>query len=111
MSEETQRKRKRIPARTPEARENELINLAVNLAEERLRNGSASSQIIVTLLNLATTRARLENEKLKSDLDVAHAKIEQMRAQETSKEVYEKALEAFRSYQGTPQEDYADDYD
>lgn len=103
--------RKQIPARTPEARENQLINLAIDLAEEKLRNGTASSQIITTLLTLATTKHRLENEKLRSDLEVAKAKIEQINRQEDSKELYEKALAAFRSYQTSPMEDeYDEDY-
>lgn len=104
-------KRKSLPARTPEGRENQLINLAVNLAEEKLRNGTASSQIIALLLQWGSTKARLENEKLKSDLEVANAKIKQIEAQESSKEIYEQAIAAFKSYTGQPMEDDYDDED
>lgn len=92
-------KSKRIPASTPEAREQQLINLAVNLAEEKLLNGTASSQIITTLLNLATAKYRLEKAKIESDLRLSEAKIEHLKAQETSMEIYNNALVAFRSYQ------------
>lgn len=34
------------PALTPEARENQLISLASDLAEKQLREGTASSQVI-----------------------------------------------------------------
>lgn len=106
-----QTKNKPIPARTPEGRENQLINLAMNLAEEKLRNGTASSQIITSILNWATTKHQLENDKLRADLRVAEAKVEQMKRSEDSKDLYEKALAAFRSYQSVPEDDYYDEDD
>lgn len=108
MTKQTKTKRK-PPARTPEARENQLINKAVNLAERKLDDGTASSQIIALLLNLATQKSRLELEKLRSDLRVADAKIKAMEASETSKDLYEKAIKAFRSYSGQEEEDYDDE--
>lgn len=111
MKEAGKSNKKRIPARSAEARENQLINLAVDLAEKKLLDGSASSQIIVTLLNLGTMKARLELEKAKSDLRVAEAKIEQIKSQESSKDLYEKALAAFREYKGDNEDDYADEDD
>lgn len=101
--------KKSLPARNPEARENQLINLAMNAAEEKLRNGTATSQIIVTLLKLGTTRAQLELEKIKNDIKVGNAKAQQIEKQETSIELYAEALKAFKSYQGTPMEDDFDD--
>lgn len=100
-----------LPARTMAGRENQLINLAVNLAEEKLRNGTASSQIINTLLQLATTKHQLENEKLRSDLRVAEAKIKSLEAQETSKDLYAEAIAAFKQYSGVEDEEEFDDYD
>lgn len=97
--------KKKSIARTPEQRENELIGLAVDLAEKKLKDGTASSQIITTLLNLASTKARLEIEKLRSDLKVADAKIEAMDTQKDVKELYEKALVAMRKYSGANNED------
>lgn len=102
--------KKRMPARTLKGRENQLVNLAMNAAEEKLRNGTASSQIITSILNWSTTKYQLENEKLRADLRVAEAKIEQMKRSESSKDLYEKALDAFRSYQGTQEDDYDDEY-
>lgn len=97
--------KKKSIARTPEQRENELIGLAVDLAEKKLKDGTASSQIITTLLNLASTKARLEIEKLRSDLKVADAKIEAMDTQKDVKELYEKALVAMKKYSGANDED------
>lgn len=88
------------PARTLEARENQLISLAVNLAEQQLRDGTASSQVIYHYLKLGTTRERLEQEKLRYENQLVRAKTENLQSQRDSKEIYEKALAAFRSYNG-----------
>lgn len=93
-------KQKYAPARTPQEKENQLISLAMNLAQKQLEDGTATSQVITHFLELATVRERLKNERLESDLRVAEAKIKQMEAQETSAELFEKAMRAFSSYQG-----------
>lgn len=103
-------KRKQTPARSPEARENQLINLAVDEAERRLRNGTASSQIITTLLKLATTRAQLELEKLRSDISLQKAKEQEIEDKASNKDLFAQALEAFRSYRGDVDEE-DDEYD
>lgn len=103
-------KRKQIPAKTPEARENQLINLAIDEAERRLRNGTASSQIIVAFVKLATTKARLELEKLKSDISLQKAKEQEIEDKASNSDLYEKALSAFRSYKGYDEEDDYDGY-
>lgn len=105
-------KRTPPPARTLEGRENQLINLAVDEAEKRLRNGTASSQIITTLLHMASVKAQLELEKLRGDILLSSAKVEQIKAQETNNELLEKALNAFRSYSGSniEEDEYEDDY-
>lgn len=83
------------PALNPEARENQLIALSIDRAEEQLRNGTASSQIIVHYLKLAATKekTKLENELLK-------AKINSLQASDKSGELYENAIKAFATYSG-----------
>ena len=54
-------KEKMRPALTPEARENQLISLAVDLAEQQLRDGTASSQVITHYLKLGSTREKTES--------------------------------------------------
>lgn len=103
--------RKTLPAKNPEARLNQLINDAMNLAEQKLRDGTASSQIITTLLQMGTVKAKLELKKLESDLKVADARVKQMENEENSSVLYAEALKAFASYQGTPMEDEYDDED
>lgn len=106
-----ERKKKLPPTKTPEARENQLINLAIDLVERQLLDGSASSQVITHFLKLATTREKLENEKLRSDLRVAEAKIKQYNSADELKELYASAMEAMKGYSGSEEsEEEYDDY-
>lgn len=105
------RKREYAPARTPEAKENQLISLAFSLAEKKLKDGTASSQLITHFLKLVTMREQLENERLLSDLRVAEAKIKRMESQTTGEELYNRALKAFCTYSGSNFEEYEDDED
>lgn len=104
-------KRKQTPARTPEARENQLINLAVDETERRLRNGTASSQILTVLLKLATTKAQLELEKLRSDISLQKAKEQEIEDKASNSDLYAQALAAFKSYRGDSDEEYDDEDD
>lgn len=91
---------RRPPARTLEARENQMISLAVDLAEQQLRGGTASSQVITHYLKLGTTRELLEKEKLASENELLKARVENLESQKRVEELYEQALEAMRSYGG-----------
>lgn len=103
-------KRKTIPARSPEARENQLINLAVDEVEKRLRDGTVSSQLLALLLKLGTTRAKFELEKLKADVSLQKAKEQEIEDKASNADLYAKALRAFRVYKGEDPEEY-DDYE
>ena len=93
------------PALTPEARENQLISLATDLAEKRLREGTASSQEVTHFLKLASTKARLENQILELQKDLIAAKTENLKSQARSEELMQEALKAFRSYSGQGEPD------
>lgn len=93
------------PALTPEARENQMIALAVDLAEQQLREGTASSQVITHYLKLGTTKAELEKEKLKRENQLLEAKTKEIESSEEIKELYTKALKAMQNYSGQGDED------
>lgn len=97
------------PAKSVEERENQLISLAVDRAEQQLRDGTASSQVIVHYLKLGSTRERLEKELMQERIDLERAKTEMMNSTKRIEELYSKALDAMRSYSGTKDESY-DDY-
>lgn len=96
------------PAIDPKARENQLISLAVDLAEQQLRDGTASSQIIAHYLKQGSMQERqqLENERLREENKLLRAKTEQLQSEKRSEELIEEALKAFRNYagQGDPDE-------
>lgn len=93
-------KSKRPPATTPEARENQLISLAVDLAEKQLRDGSAPAMVTTHYLKLATTKSRLEVEKLKRENKLLEARASAIESTKLVEELYKEALAAMRTYQG-----------
>lgn len=93
------------PATTIEGRENQLVSLAVDLAEKQLREGTASSQVITHYLKLGTTRELLEKEKLKHENELLKARTEAMISGEKSEELYQAAIDAMRSYTGVVTQD------
>lgn len=88
------------PALTPESRENQMIALAVDRAEEQLRDGTASSQLICHYLKLGTSRAKLETELLKSEVELKKAKTESLQSMKRMEELYTNAIRAMREYGG-----------
>lgn len=92
--------RKTRPAITPEARENQLISLAVDLVEQRLIDGTASSQETTHFLKLATSKSKYELKLLEKQAELAEAKAEQIKSMKRTEELMEDALEAFRNYNG-----------
>ena len=93
-------KSKYKPATTPEARENQLISLATNLAEQQLREGTASSQVITHYLKLGSTKNQLELEKLKRENELLRAKTESIESAKRVEELYSKAIDAIKLYSG-----------
>ena len=92
--------RKRRPALTPEARENQLISLAVDLVEQRLIDGTASSQETTHFLKLATRKARLEDEILEKQKELISAKTEALQSAKRIEDLYTDAIKAMRKYSG-----------
>lgn len=92
--------RNRPPALDPEARQNQLIALAVDCAEQQLRDGTASSQVITYYLKQGSMREKLENERLKEENKLLRAKTEALQSEKRSEELIEEALKAFRNYAG-----------
>ena len=95
---------RRPPATTPEGREAQLVALATDLVEKRLRAGTATSAEVVHVLKLGSERERLERDKLARENELLKAKQENLEAMKRSEAVYEEALQAFRSYRGEPED-------
>ena len=101
------------PALTPEARENQLFALAIDLVEQRLLDGTASSQETTHFLKLASRKAKLEAERFELENELIKAKTQALKDQADMKVLYEDAIAAMRRYGGhsTDFDDECDDYD
>jgi uncharacterized protein YcaQ len=91
---------KRRPALNPDARENQLIALAVDLAEKQLMEGTASSQVITHYLKLGSSEERIKREILERQKELITAKTEALQSQKRVEELYAEALKAMREYNG-----------
>lgn len=100
------------PAINPEARENQLISLAIDLVEQRLRDGTASAQETTHFLKLASQKAKYDLERAELENELIKAKTQNLRDQADMKTLYENAINAMRRYSGqVDEEDEYDDYD
>ena len=99
------------PALTPEARENQLISLAIDLVEQRLIDGTASAQETTHFLKLGSSKAQLEMEKLRSENEMLRAKTESIQSSQKVEELYMEALNAMRRYSGKDVVEEEDDED
>lgn len=96
------------PDLTVESRENRMISLAIDCAEQQLRDGTASSQVIVHYLKLGSSKDRLEKEIMKRQEELLAAKTEAINATRNSDEKYNMVIDALKRYSGHGDEE---DYD
>lgn len=90
------------PATTPEGREKQMVALAYDLVEKRIREGTATSQEVTHFLKLGSSRETLEQERLRHENELTQAKIDAMAAQGRIEELYRDAILAMNTYQGRP---------
>ena len=88
------------PALSPEAQERRLCSLAMQLVEQRMLNGTASSQETVHFLKLCTVQAQLEQENLRKEIELKEAKTAALKQAETNEKLYRDAIDAMSIYQG-----------
>lgn len=105
-------KKQMRPALTPEARENQLISLAIDLVEQRLIDGTASAQETTHFLKLASRKAKIEVERAELENELIRAKTQSIKDQADMKTLYKDAIAAMRRYGGHDYDDEEeDDYD
>ena len=88
------------PALTPESREQQMIALAVDLVEQRLLNGTASSQETTHYLKLGSMKNKLEMEKLKRENELLAAKTKAVESGDRIEKLYKEAIAAMQRYSG-----------
>jgi len=77
-----------------------MIGLAHDLAEKRIREGTASAQEITHFLKLGSSRERLEQERLSHENELLVVKRKAIESQEVVEQLYKDALDAMRTYSG-----------
>lgn len=93
-----------------DARENNIISLAMDLAEQRLRDGTASAQEVCYWLRYGSQRDKLERANMEAKNELLKAKAEAIKAVEKSEKLYADAIRAFRMYGGEGEDgDYEDE--
>lgn len=104
--------KKRIsPAMSTEGHDNRMISLANKCAEEQLRKGTASSQIICHYLKMGSEKERLAIEKERAELDLLRAKTKSIESADKMNEMFAEALKVFSSYRGEDNDGYEEDDD
>lgn len=78
-----------------------MIYLATELAEQQLRDGTASSQVITHYLKLGSSKEKIEKEILERQKDLITAKTEALQSARHIEELYANAINAMKSYSGT----------
>lgn len=85
-------------AQSPSEREQELIALAYDEAERRLRDGTASSQIIASLLQRGSPRAELEDRLLETQVTNVEAKTKAIESSQNMEKLVTEAMQALNIY-------------
>lgn len=93
------------PAATPQERENQLVALAMDRAEQQLRDGTASSQVITHFLKLGSLQHEMELEKLRQENSLLEAKTSAIKSAESQEKIYAEAIEAMKKYRGITEDE------
>lgn len=100
ISTSSVQKRTRRRALSPEAREQQLISLAIDLAEQQLVDGTASAQVITHYLKLGSSKEKKDLEKAEAEIDLMKARIKSLEREERIEELFKSALDSFKVYSG-----------
>lgn len=95
-----QNSREFAPAMSSEARDAQMSSLAYDLVEQRMRDGTATSQETTYFLKLGNPNVQLEKKKLEKQIELLEAKTEQIQAAKRVDEMYAEAINAFKLYGG-----------
>lgn len=98
------------PAGTPEERENQLIALAYDAVENRIRNGTASAAELIHFIRAGSKKQQEEIEKLQKENELLRAKTQAIESEKTKEDLYRKAIEAMRSYAPPSGDEFDDPY-
>ena len=93
-----------LTASTPEGRENEMIMLAYQEVERRIRDHTATSQELCHFLKMGSEKERLEREKLEVEMELQRVKAEAIESGRHMEELYNNAIAAMKLYSGSEED-------
>lgn len=88
----------RRPSINPDIREQQLINDAMELADQQIIDGTASSAVITHFLKLGSSRNRDETKILQNQAKLLQAKVKSIDSNEDKVRIYDEAMRAFSEY-------------
>ena len=99
------KKKSNRTAISPQARENQIISAAYDLAERRILNGTASSQEIIHFLRMGSEKEKLERTKLQEENRLLRQKTKSLEASSNIEQLLKDGLNALNHYRANDRED------
>ena len=93
-----------LTASTPEGRENEMIMLAYQEVERRIRDHTATSQELCHFLLMCSEKERLEREKLEVEMELQRVRADSIESGKYMEELYNNAIAAMKLYSGAEED-------
>lgn len=78
----------------------ELADAAYDLVEDQIHSGTASSQTLTHFLKVGSSRERLEQERMRHEIELMQVKKDAIEGQKRIEEMFVSALDAMRGYGG-----------
>lgn len=96
---------RQMPAMNPEDREQQMIALADGLAEKQLRDGTASSQVMVHYLKMGTSMYQLELAQTEKQNLLLEQKVEELKSRQRADSMMDDLFKAIQQYNGMSPDD------
>lgn len=93
-----------LTASTPEGRENEMIMLAYQEVERRIRDHTATSQELCHFLKMGSEKERLEREKLEVEMELQRVRADSIESDKHIEELYNNTIAAMKLYSGVEED-------
>lgn len=103
---DTKKIKRQRPSMTPEGRNEQIIAAAVNLAEQKILDGTASSQIICHYLKMASEREKKELIKLDAENELLKAKKKAIDSEGELASLYNDVIKAMKKYTGNKNDEH-----
>lgn len=98
------------PATTPQARENQLVALAYDVAEQMMRSGNPPAQVVTHFLKMGSSEHEVELRKKDEEIAYLRARNENLSRFDHGSELAAAALKALGQYRGEDDDEDLEGY-